>query len=444
MGHRRHVLACFATFTTLFVTTALVGAQDVRAGDASTRPAERPASSQPGPAEPGPPAASQPAADWSSNLTGDWGGVRQQLADRGVTFALTYTADGTANLRGGIDTEGSTWRRLLDATITLDTQPLLGLAGGTVLIDFQHAEGPNPSDELIGDLQGIDGLGGPPGSAHQNRTQLSQLWYQQTGFDDALRAKVGKIDANTDFDNSPTAQLFLNQSTGSSATLFTMPTYPDPSLGAELFLKLHEDLQLGIGVFDGSLGSGVRTGNLGLQPLEDGNGVFLIAEIDKTWQLGPQELQGRAGVGGWYSSNQFSTFSGGKVSGTGGPYALAEQTIWRASRDPADPRAVNVFVMYGYADPTILPYDHNIGGGLTWAAPLPGRPGDILGIGAQAVHFGSAYHPTADFEVSYEAFYQLQVTPWFDIKPDIQYIANPSGNGTPDALAVTVRFQVQF
>ena len=100
--------------------------------------------------------------------------------------------------------------------------------------------------------------------------------------------------------------------------------------------------------------------------------------------------------------------------------------------------------MYGYADPTILPYDHNLGGGLAWLGPVPGRSGDILGVGAQAVHFGSAYHPAADFEVAYECFYQVQVTPWFDVKPDVQYIANPGGKDTPSALAVTVRFQVQF
>ena len=317
MPHRRRPRLAAATILIVLLLAARAPAEAGRPADASTRPAQRPASSQPGRGQNEilPPAATRPATDWSSTLTGDWRGARQQLADRGVTLDLTYTADGTANLRGGIDTEGSTWRRLLDAAITLDTQPLLGLAGGTVVIDFQHAEGPNPSDQLIGDVQGIDGLGGPPGSPHQNRTQLSQLWYQQTALEGAARVKVGKIDANTDFDNAPAAQLFLNQSTGSSATLFTMPTYPDPSLGAEFLLKPRADLQLGVAVFDGSLGSGIRTGARGPQPLEHGHGAFLIAEIDKTWRLGTDQLRGRAGIGGWYSTNRFARLDGGIDAG---------------------------------------------------------------------------------------------------------------------------------
>jgi carbohydrate-selective porin OprB len=41
-------------------------------------------------------------------------------------------------------------------------------------------------------------------------------------------------------------------------------------------------------------------------------------------------------------------------------------------------------------------------------------------------------------------FYQLQIQKWFSIKPDLQYVANPGGTGIPDALALTIRFQIAF
>jgi carbohydrate-selective porin OprB len=41
-------------------------------------------------------------------------------------------------------------------------------------------------------------------------------------------------------------------------------------------------------------------------------------------------------------------------------------------------------------------------------------------------------------------FYRVQVTPWFAIKPDLQYIANPGGKGLGDAIALTVRLEVHF
>jgi porin len=384
--------------------------------------------------------------DTSSDFTGDWFGLRPKLAAKGITLDASYIADGTKNLKGGLDTAGSTWRRLLDVNFTLDTKPLFHIDGGTVDVEFENAQGPNASDELVGDIQGIDGLDGVPGAPHQNRTQISQLWYQQTAFDGKLRIKAGKIDANTEFDHSDTAQEFLHQSAGSSVTLFTLPTYPDPAIGFNLFLNPRDDIQIGFGVYDGSFANGTRTGELGTQPVFHNAGdLFLIGEIDKSWTLGPNQLTGRIAVGGWYSTNDFARLDGGKVSGTGGPYALLEQSLWRARpQDPNDPRGISLFLMYGYADPTILQLDYNIGGGVSWTGPLPNRPDDIVGIEAQAAHFSKDFHASSDFETSCEIFYRLQLQPWFYIKPDLQYISHPGGMGTPDALALTLRFQINF
>jgi len=65
-------------------------------------------------------------------------------------------------------------------------------------------------------------------------------------------------------------------------------------------------------------------------------------------------------------------------------------------------------------------------------------------LGAQAIHFSDHFRASSEYETAYELFYRLQLTPWFSIKPDLQYIANPGGKGTPDALAATVRVQVSF
>ena len=198
--------------------------------------------------------------------------------------------------------------------------------------------------------------------------------------------------------------------------------------------------------YDGSLANGTRTGALGLHPLfHNDGGTFLIGEVDKSWTLAPSELAGRIVFGGWYSTNHVTRLDGGRVTGTGGPYALLEQCLWRANaKDTNDSRGVNIFLMYGYADPTILPYDHSAGGGVSWTGPIPGRDDDVCGFGVQAIHFDGAYDPKSEYEVSYELFYRVQLKPWFYVKPDVQYIANPGGKGTPDALAVTIRVQISF
>jgi porin len=379
-------------------------------------------------------------------LTGNWLGARRTLAKDGITFDIDYIVDGTRNFRGGLDTAGSTWRRMFEATVKLDTKPLLGIEGGTVFADFQNAIGSNPSDKLVGDVQGIDALDGVPGAPHQNRTQLAQLWYQQTAFDGLLRIKAGKVDANNEFDHSKPAEEFLHQSTGSSATLFTLPTYPDPATSVNIFVKPTKDLQLGFGLYDGSYANGVRTGSLGPRAFfRSAEDLFLITEIDQSWTIGSTQLPGRLGVGGWYSTNTFARLDGSRATGTGGPYALLDQTLWRANpKDEHDARGITGFLMYGYADPAILSLDHSFGGGIAWTGPLPGRPDDVVGTGVQAVHFSSAFRPRHEYEASYEAFYRIQIKEWFAIKPDLQYIANPGGRGTSDALALTLRFEIHF
>lgn len=378
------------------------------------------------------------------NLTGDWWGVRRKLAEKGITFDIDYMSDFTKNLRGGVDTEGSTWRRMFEATMTLDTKPLLGIEGGIVFVDFQNATGPNASDDLTGDVQGLDGLDGVPGQPHQNRTQIAQLWYQQIAFDGVLRIKAGKVDANNEFDHCNAAQEFLNQSTGSSATLFTLPTYPDPATSLNIFVKPTKDLQIGFGLYDGSYANGVRTGSTGPRTFfRSAEDLFLIGEVDQSWKV--RGLAGRLAVGGWYSTNRFARLDGSTATGTGGPYALLEQTIWREdTKNVEDAREIDLLLMYGYADPSILTYDHNIGGGISWTGPLPSRVHDILGAGVQAIHFSNGYEARREFEVSYEIFYRVQLKPWLAIKPDVQYITGPSGKGNGDALAVTVRVEVHF
>ena len=205
-------------------------------------------------------------------------------------------------------------------------------------------------------------------------------------------------------------------------------------------------MQLGFGLYDGSYANGVRTGSLGPRTFfRNAGDLFMIAEIDQSWTVGAGELPGRFGIGGWYSTNKVNRLDGSRATGTGGPYALFDQTLWRASRgDDHDGRAISLFLMYGYADPAILSYDHNLGGGIAWTGPIPGRAEDVLGVGVQIVLFSNAFHPRHEYEASYEAFYRVQLRPWLAIKPDLQYIANPGGRGTSDALAFTLRFEAHF
>jgi carbohydrate-selective porin OprB len=41
-------------------------------------------------------------------------------------------------------------------------------------------------------------------------------------------------------------------------------------------------------------------------------------------------------------------------------------------------------------------------------------------------------------------FYKMQVTPFFSVKPDVQYVINPGGTAAGDALVARVRLDLAF
>jgi carbohydrate-selective porin OprB len=43
-----------------------------------------------------------------------------------------------------------------------------------------------------------------------------------------------------------------------------------------------------------------------------------------------------------------------------------------------------------------------------------------------------------------EGFYKLQVTPWFNVQPDIQGIIHPGGAGLRNACVTTLRVELDF
>ncbi|MEM1210447.1 MAG: hypothetical protein AAGI54_14395, partial [Planctomycetota bacterium] len=72
---------------------------------------------------------SKPIWAWE-RLAGDWAGVREDLEAAGVAFGAEYIAEWSGVLDGGVSQAGS-FRNLLTADLTFDTEALIGLPGGT-------------------------------------------------------------------------------------------------------------------------------------------------------------------------------------------------------------------------------------------------------------------------------------------------------------------------
>ncbi len=376
-----------------------------------------------------------PFLEWN-HLTDGWFGLRSWLARTGISFEATMTVDVSHNLSGGIDS-ATVMPYLFDANIAVDTERLGLFPGGVFFADFQQIGG-DTGEKIVNDFQVFSNIAAEP------RTQLAQLWFEQRFADDRIRIKLGKVDANSEFAYVDNGAMFLNSSMGVSPTIEFLPTYPDPAFGFNTFLRPIEGIYAGVGVYDGALQSGTRTGIHG--PVF--RHLFVIAELGATWSATDDDLAGRLGLGGWYHSGDFGRFEGGSSAGAAGAYVTFDQVLYNETPDSAGPaQGVGWFVQYGYADPSLSPVDHHFGTGITWTGAIPCRDRDALGVGFSLVHFSGAPGAdfAADFETATEIFYMVPLTGFLDLTFDLQAITNPGGiEGQPDAWTGTTRLVVNF
>jgi carbohydrate-selective porin OprB len=378
---------------------------------------------------------------WSA-MTGDWGGWRSSLSEAGVLIEGANVMDWSRVASGGLRRR-STVRSLLDVRLTVDLKPLTGIDAGTVWARYYSFLGRGASKDS-GDIQGFSNI-----DFDKHRHQLAELWYEQRFFNEGLRVKIGKVDANTEFAFAENAAEFMNSSMGFSPTIFTMPTYPDPAMSVNLFLYPTDHLYAGFAAYDGSGQRGVTTGSRGPANFFRGlNRLFYIGEVGARWKVPGFELPGRLGVGAWHHNGSFERFNGSEQSSAAGFYMVLDHMLWRVESEKEDePRGVGMYLQYGMADESVSEIKRHVGGGLVWRGPLEAREEDALGMGVTWVGLSGASGAgfDKDYELSLEAFYKVQITPWLTAKPDLQYIVNPSGaRGVKNALVPGLRLEWTF
>lgn len=389
--------------------------------------------------QPIPPIAPAAPDSFDNALSGNWWGARTRLGQAGITVGANLVAEGFDNFQGGIDTAHRVAATTFDFNLALDTDKAFHLHGGELYFDLEDHAFRNPSTALVGDLQVFDKQNASP------YLQVFEVWYQQQLFDDKLRIKIGKIDANTEFSVIDNGLPFLTSSTQVSPTNFDFPTTPDPMPGINLFLKPNPLVYASFGTFYANRSD--RFGDLVDDPASNQAtkfGAFLIGETGFEWQsaIGLHRA-GNLKLGAWGHTGTFTRFDGTPQKGTYGYYAIVDQTIWQPREEPPESRGVRAFLEYGGTQNDINLIDRHAGGGITWTGALQARPSDVIGFSPQYAHISSNAGLSHSFELALEGFYQWQLTPQAVLQPDLQYIIHPGGK-YPDAVVATLRLQVGF
>ncbi len=185
-------------------------------------------------------------------------------------------------------------------------------------------------------------------------------------------------------------------------------------------------------------------------------------------------------LGGWYSSSHYNdqrfdslggllaspATSGLARSHTGdwAIYGIADQMVRRRAGTKDQGIGVFLQIMAGPSDRNLS--NRFVAGGMNWHGMFPQRPDDVFGIafaylgispalqayGRDLVSFGRAATAYAASETVIEATYQMPVTDWCTLQPDVQIIINPGAglpgnfgrNPLPNAVVMGMRATIRL
>jgi len=372
---------------------------------------------------------------FSNNL---WGLHDKLKESYGLSFEIVYLQDMFWNTHGGIKTHDSgEYPRLMGLYLELDTGKAGLWKNGTFFLSFEHHSGHSPTGRNVGDWQILDNIDA------DRFNQVSEFWYKHTFFDEKLWIKLGKMEANADFSYIETGIEFINSSAGLIPTV-PIPSYPDQAWGAAIGIEPVSWFGCKVGMYQGEIDGSRSVGHT----IDQLRGPMLIVEPSFKYTLG--ELPGSVNVGAWWNGRNFEAFhkypthheTHGKAWGL---YGFWEQLLWKEdSASAEDKQGIGLFAQYGWAPKDRFEVEDYVGGGLRWQGAVPTRNDDVLGLGAFNVYFSDRAGLKEHSETAAELFYKAQLTGWLAVQPDMQYITNPGGNISKNALVVGGRVEFVF
>lgn len=375
------------------------------------------------------------AQDANTGLLGDMGGLRTDLGKYGISFNASDSENLLGNFAGGVK-NGATLQGVLTLGLDVDTGKAFGLQGGTLHVTALQLHGRPLTPSYLDNLNAANGNEG------ENATRLWELWYDQQFLNNKFDVKIGQQSIDNEFIGSTYSALFVNTMAGwpliPSVDLYGGgPAYPLSSLGVRLQTEPTSNTTILAGVFDDNPGGGGFDDDA--QQLDHGGALFnlntgalWIAEIQQSVKLGG--LPGTYKFGGWYDSATFPDQRFDEMHrGNYSLYGVVDQTIWQSKADSS--RNLNVFgrLMGAPSNQNLVSLSFN--GGVTLAAPVPGRDNDSAGIDfglgkvsdrAADADRDAGLKPRGTEELI-ELTYQAQITPWLVAQPDLQYIWTPGG-----------------
>ncbi|MBV8214598.1 MAG: carbohydrate porin [Verrucomicrobia bacterium] len=395
-------------------------------------------------------------------LAGDYDGIRTRLYQQGIDLFANYQGEEFGNVSGGavLDSLGQTrqvasYDGLLTFGATLDFDKLIGWLGAKLYFSVLELHGSSLTQEALGDIAGFSNIYG------YNTIRLGEVYLEQSFFNNQFRIQVGQLLSHDDFFGNSYEELFINgtldEFTLLSANLPDSPLFPMATPGVKFDLEPGKTFFLKAALFSGSVQAQSVNRHSVAFPISKSTGAFLFNELGFHLNSDNGGLPGTYAVAAFYHTGTRADVGyrpGIVKDGDYGIFFIGDQMVWRQNNEPGKKGpAIGVWSRIGGA-----PAERNLvtfyaDGGVSVLAPLPGRNDDVLAIGAacsKVSHHASQFNQTAggqplSAESVLEVTYNLQLAPWWQLQPDIQYYLKPSaGIHAANAAVLGLRTTVTF
>jgi porin len=398
--------------------------------------------------------------DWltRSKLTGDWGGLRQAWADKGITVDLDWYQAYQDVVDGGFD-EGSESATNLDYRVTLDLMRMGVVPGAIVTIRAQSRFG-DTVNGASGLLLPVNTYSAFPFSTDADDevdfaiTELNWLQFLSAELG-VLAGKVTTLKTANEFMGGEGQSQFMNFQFSFPAAVAQLAPYstlaagalwmPSPTWTVTSLLMNLTDASTTSGFDD--IGDGTTWATtvdyLGsLNELPGGGTLALYYGFDADFaEIGGLIVNPGTGVSAGSESNAWA------LSWSGWQYLTAEDG---SAVDPRDGRqdlqGLGVFAQVGLADEDTNPTAWAIAGGLSGRGSLPGRDADTWGAGyfyndLQDLNLGPLVFEDSTSGV--EAYYDIALAGSVSLTLDAQW-AQSAFPGVDDATILGARLNVSF
>ncbi len=388
-------------------------------------------------------------------MTGNWNGLRTKLLDAGVKATLTYVANIQANIYGG-KKKGFGYFHEIGFYLSFDLEKLLGWKGSEFNISGSQKSGNNLSTNDIGNLFNVAQL--CCGATYK----IVDIFYQQRLMQDKLNIRLGRISAGDEFMTSPIywhfVQSAINDNPGAIFFNVDFSTFSDATWGARIRFKPNEECYIMAGVYNANPNF-FRTKFHGAYFSFKGPYMWL-AEAGYRHYLN-YTMPGNYKLGVYYQSGQFQYLNpeNGSKTGNYGFYILVDQMIYREPNYSTKQGLTPFLALLIAPDNDINLIPFFMCGGFVYEGLIPGRDKDIAGFAFAYGNISSENKPQPqsgspvgvnamtpqEFEAVVEWTYIIELAPWLNIQPDIQYVINPGATGElPDALVIGFQLAVSL